>query len=59
MIKVDTDETECCNAIDCTEPIFDSLFLTIITDEGKKVEDNAMLCLFHYKEIIKQVGSGE
>ena len=59
MIKVDTDETECCNAIDCTEPIFDSLFLTIITDEGKTVEDNAMLCLFHYKEIIKQVGSGE
>ena len=59
MSKVETDETECCKAIDCTEPIFDSLFLTIITDEGKKVEDNAMLCLFHYKEIIKQVGSGE
>ena len=39
--------------------IFDSLLITIITDEGKEVEDNAMLCLFHYKEIIKQVGSGE
>ena len=59
MIRVDTDETDYCNAIDCTEPIFDSLLLTIITDVGKTVEDNAMLCLFHYKEIIKQVGSGE
>ena len=59
MIRVDTDETDYCNAIDCTEPIFDSLLLTIITDEGKTVEDNAMLCIFHYKEIIKQVGSGE
>ena len=59
MIRVDTDETDYCNAIDCTEPILDSLLLTIITDEGKTVEDNAMLCLFHYKEIIKQVGSGE
>ena len=59
MIRVDTDETDYCNAIDCIEPIFDSLLLTIITDEGKTVEDNAMLCLFHYKEIIKQVGSGE
>ena len=59
MIRVDTDETDYCNAIDCTEPIFDSLLLTIITDEGKTVEDIAMLCIFHYKEIIKQVGSGE
>ena len=59
MIRVDTDETGCCSATDCTEPIFNPLLLTIITDEGKKVEDNALLCLFHYNEIIKQVGSGE
>ena len=59
MIRVDTDITEHCSANGCMEPTLDALLVLIITDEGKQVEENTLLCKFHYNEIVKQVGKGE